>query len=271
MTQPARISALVPAYNAAAFIQPVLDSLSAQSVASLEVLVSVDESQDDTFDICQAHADRDSRFRIVRQPTRLGWIGNSNYLLGTARGEYTMFAFHDDILAPGCIETLGRILEERPGAVLAHGDVQLTHVDGSREHWQYGEIDGLPDPVARGRRMLRRNGQWWVAMHGLFRTARARRIGGLKAHGAGSFSADWPWLLHLSLLGEFARCPEILCFKHYHPGSLSRSWAFSREQYFEASASCLREIWNSELSSSQKLELALPFMQWLQSGRSVTA
>ena len=271
MTETPRISALMPAYNAADFIQPVLDSLSAQAGRDLEVVVSVDQCDDGTFEICLAHAARDRRFRVVRQDSRLGWIGNSNYLLGQATGEYAIFAFHDDRLAPACIDRLARILDARPDVVMAYGDVELTQADDAREHWHYQELEGLSDPVARGRRLLRRNGQWWVAMHGLFRTAKARRIGGLKLHGAGAFSADWPWLLHLSLLGEFARLPETLCFKRYHASSLSRSWDYSPEAYFEASASCLREIWNSGLSSRQKLELALPFMQWLQRGRPAAA
>lgn len=267
MSESPRISALMPAYNASGFIQPVLDSLSAQTGCAVEFIVSVDDCDDGTFEICQAHALRDPRFRVVRQTVRLGWIGNSNFLLGQAAGEYAMFAFHDDRLAADCLRRLSGILDARPEVVLAYGDVELTQADGSREHWCYRELEGVTDPVARGRRLLRRNGQWWVPIHGLFRTARARRIGGLKLHGAGAFSADWPWLLHLSLLGEFARIPETLCFKRYHAGSLSRSWAYSREEYFEASASCLREIWNSELSSRQKIDLALPFMQWLEHGR----
>ena len=31
----------------------------------------------------------------------------------------------------------------------------------------------------------------------------------------GEYSADLPWLLHMSLLGEFVRVPEVLCYKFY--------------------------------------------------------
>lgn len=271
MTVTPRISALMPAYQASAFIQPVLDSLSSQARQDLEVLVSVDPGNDDTFDICRAHASHDDRFKVVQQPARLGWIGNSNYLLNQASGEYAIFAFHDDQFAPGGIARLADVLDARPEAVLAHGDVELTRIDGVHEHWQYRELDGLHDPVTRGRRLLQRRGPWWAAMHGLFRLPQARRVGGLKFHGAGAFCADWPWLLHLSLLGEFASIPETLCFKRYHRSSLSRHWAYSRENYLEASASCLREIWNSSLPADQKLALALPFTRWLERGRRQTA
>lgn len=78
---PSAVTALVPAYQAAEFIQPTLDALSAQTHPALHVLVSVDLCDDDTHAICERHALRDPRFRVVRQTSRLGWVGNSNFLL----------------------------------------------------------------------------------------------------------------------------------------------------------------------------------------------
>jgi hypothetical protein len=60
------------------------------------------------------------------------------------------------------------------------------------------------------------------------------------------------------LLGEFVRTPQTLCFKFYKPGSLSRTWAFSPHQHFELGASILRELWTSDLTSREKLALAVP-------------
>ncbi len=42
MISTARVMALLPAYNAVDFIQPVLDSLSAQQYENFRVLISVD-------------------------------------------------------------------------------------------------------------------------------------------------------------------------------------------------------------------------------------
>ena len=100
--------------------------------------------------------------------------------------------------------------------------------------------------------------KWWVPNRGVFRLARARRIGGLKLHDAGEFSTDKPWLFHMALLGEFARVPEVLCLKYYQTGSLSRTWAYSQREQLEVIAACLRELWNSELSTDEKLSLATP-------------
>lgn len=263
MTSRSKVTALVPAYQAAGFIQDTLDSLSAQTYPNFDVIVSVDLCEDETFRICEAHAFRDARFRVVRHDDRLGYVGNCNFLLGQALSDFVLFAFHDDVLAPEYVEKLSAVLERRPEVVMAYSDVLLTTVDGRQETWVYTALEGLVDRVQRGLKMMAMEGMWWVPNRGVFRLSEARRINGLKAHGAGEFSADWPWLFHMSLLGEFTRVPETLCFKYYKPGSLSRSWDFTFSQYFEVGAACMRELWNSALSTDEKLQVAVPLMNGL--------
>lgn len=267
MTKTTKVTALVPAYQAAGFIQSTLDSLSAQTHGNFDVIVSVDLCDDDTYAICQRHAARDARFRVVRQEQRLGYVGNCNFLLDQTDADYVLFAFHDDILAPTYLERLCRVLDSRPEVVMSYSDVLVTAVDGRTELCTYAELDGLHEPVRRGLRMIERAGMWWVPNRGVFRLRQARAIRGLKRHGAGEFSADWPWLFHMSLLGEFARLPETLCHKYYQTGSLSRGWEFSKAQHYEAAAACMRELWDCSLTTDEKLALAAPLMQRLTKAR----
>ncbi len=51
---------------------------------------------------------------MIRQPVRLGWIGNANALLRAAAGDYVFFAFHDDPLQPDYVERLVDALERAP-------------------------------------------------------------------------------------------------------------------------------------------------------------
>ena len=257
------VTALVPAFQASAFIQATLDSLSAQTRGNFDVIVSVDRGDDDTGDICERHARRDPRFRVVRQQERLGWVRNSNFLLEQAQADYALFAFHDDTLLPTYVEKLCAVLDARPEVVLSYSDVLLTRPNGAEEHWVYTELEGMTQRIARSQKVLARAGQWWVPNRGVFRLDAARKIRGLKRHGAGEFSADWPWLLHMSLLGEFARVPETLCHKFYRTTSLSRTWDSSSREQFEVSASGMREIWDADISTEEKMALAVPLMKWL--------
>jgi len=262
-SKPSKVAALVPAWQSSAFIQATLDSLSAQTYPHLEVIVSVDECNDSTYEICIAHAQKDARFRVIRQSQRLGYVGNCNFLLNQAEADYVLFAFHDDILNPDYITLLAEVLDARPEVVMSYSDVHLTNTNGTEEHWVFTELEGVRDPVQRGVLMMSGKNKWWVPNRGLFRLGQARQINGLKTHHAGEFSADWPWMFHMSLLGEFARVPKTLCYKYYKPGSLSRSWQFSKHQIYEVYAAIMREIWISGLTTEQKLTLASPLARWL--------
>ena len=268
MSEHSKVTALVPAYQAGEFIQLTLDSLSAQTHGDFNVIVSIDLCTDDTHAICLNHGVKDPRFRVIRQDQRLGYVGNCNFLLGKARSELALFAFHDDLLAPTYLEKLCAVLDARPDVVLSYSDVLLTPVVGPQQLWVYTQLDGLRQRTQRGLKVLSRAGQWWVPNRGVFRLGQARKIQGLKTHGAGEFSADWPWLFHMSLLGEFARVPETLCHKFYKPSSLSRSWTFTHQQHFEAVASCMRELWNADLSAEEKLRLAVPLTSWMIKARA---
>ncbi len=256
MVQPSKVMALVPAYESAGFIQATLDSLSAQTYPHLTVLISVDVCDDGTYETCLAHSDRDPRFQVVRQQgERLGYSGNCNFLIANADADYAMLAFHDDLLEPTFTEKLCRVLDERPNVVLAFSDAHLTSVDGSEEHWEFTSLEGLKTALARGLVMQGRPPLWWVPNRGMFRLERARTIGGIKPHRAGEFSVDYPWLFHMSLLGEFARVPEVLVRKRYQPRSLSRTWEFNRRQWFEVTASSMRELWNADVSTDDKIAM----------------
>lgn len=258
------MTALLPAWQAAGFIQETLDSLSAQTHPQFQVLVSVDLCDDGTAERCEAHAARDPRFRVYRQRERLGYAGNCNALLALADTPYALLAFHDDLLAPTYVERTAAALDANPEAVVSFSDVHLTHTDGSEELWQFSALEGVTDPVQRGFTMLDDQQLWWVPNRGLFRLPLVRTIGGVKWHGAGEFSCDWPWLFHMSLLGTLVRVPDVLCYKRYQPDSLSRGWRGTSDKQLEVYASCLRELWNSPLTTPQKLALAAPLTAYLQ-------
>jgi glycosyltransferase involved in cell wall biosynthesis len=209
----------MPAYNGEAFVNETLASLAAQTYPNLEILISDDASSDRTAAICEQYASADSRFRVIRQPRRHGWIGNVNVLLDHARGDYCFFAFHDDPLQPTYVARLVDALQARPSAVLAFADMRVRdHVES------YGELDGLSDRLERARRIIRRRGKWWIPNRGLFRLETARSIGGMRRHLAGEYQADHPWLLSLALRGEFSHVPEPLSCKVYRDDTVSAKW-----------------------------------------------
>lgn len=266
--RPPRVVACMPVWNAEPFIVETLESVAAQTYPNLEVLISDDASTDGTAAICERFAAGDARFRVVRQPTRRGWVGNANFLLDAARGDYFFFAFHDDPLCPTYVERLVKALEDQPAAVLAFSDVFSGEAVA-----RYTELDGVVDRVQRSRRIIRKRGLWWIPNRGLFRADAARRVGGMRRHLAGEYKADWPWLLHLALLGEFVRVPEPLIRKVWSDASLSAQWK-RRLTLWRSTAvvlACAREVRRAAPPLSEELlmhrELAKFWMRAALRGR----
>jgi len=249
------VTGLLPAWNAESFIQPTLDSLSAQSYPNYRVIASVDHSTDCTADVIRRHADQDGRFTVIEQSERLGWIGNVNALLDLAEGEYVHFAFHDDVVLPEFVADCMRRLKENPAAVLAFTDMTTRYVDGLIETSVYTELDGVFCAKTRAAKILGAKGDWWAPNRGVFRLSAARAVGGMEKYRAGEFSADWHWLLALALEGEFERTPKILVDKRYTKQSLSRKWRRRTWKKIAAEEQAAKIIVASKLSAHAKARL----------------
>lgn len=247
-----KVTALVPCYNSAAFISRTLDCLAAQTWPNLEILIGDDCSSDTTLEIVRDFARGRENVTVLEREANLGWLRNSNDLMARATGELMFFAFHDDLIAPGYVTKLVDALRDRPEAIMAFCDLELVELDGSRSTWIYDELTGLTSSLSRGFVMARRQDGWWVPNRGLFRATAFERIGGIKPNDSGEYSADWTWLLHMSLLGEFLRVPEVLCQKFFKKGSLSKIWPHDSEQFAALQRAAVREIRESSLGLLQK-------------------
>ena len=124
----AEVSVCIPAWRAGDFIDRTLRCAREQTYDSLQIVVSIDLSDDGTEEICQAHA-ADSRVEIHAHGERLGWARNVNFLLDHVDTELAFLYFHDDIIEATYTERLIGALRERPDAASAHCD--MGHFGGS--------------------------------------------------------------------------------------------------------------------------------------------
>jgi GT2 family glycosyltransferase len=193
--------------------------------------------------------------RIVERDTNLGWLRNSNDLMARAGGELMFFAFHDDIVAPTYVEELVGALRTNERAVLSFSDMHVHELDGRVNLHVFDRLEGLRTSLERGRVMVRRTENWWVPNRGLFRSSAFTQVGGIHPNEKGEFSADWTWLLGLSLIGEFVRVPEVLCTKYYMAGSLSKRWPQDTAQVLALRRSGIAEIRRSTVAPLVKLRL----------------
>ena len=82
----ARISVIVPAYNAEGLISACIESVLAQQFTDWELIVVNDGSKDGTAALCDAYAEKDSRIRVIHQENG-GVSAARNRGLSEAAGE----------------------------------------------------------------------------------------------------------------------------------------------------------------------------------------
>src|SRR5690606_22351922 len=95
----ARVTFVIPAYNAANTIQSTIGSLEAQSETDWRAIVVDDGSEDATAEIVSAIAARDSRVRLVRTG-REGVCRARNTGVELATTEWVTFLDADDRIDP---------------------------------------------------------------------------------------------------------------------------------------------------------------------------
>jgi CDP-glycerol glycerophosphotransferase len=126
---PARISVVVPVYNVAAYLEPCLESLARQTMPDLEVVMGNDGSTDESPQIAEAFAVRDTRFRLVHQENAgLGAARNTG--VEHATGEFLVFADSDDLVPRHAYEVMLTALDST-GSDFACGMVRRLTSAGS--------------------------------------------------------------------------------------------------------------------------------------------
>ena len=95
----AKISIIVPIYNAEKYLAQCIESLIHQTHRDLQILLINDGSTDSSLSIAQEFAQRDSRIEIHTQPNQGQGVARNN-AMKYATGEWIAFVDADDYIAP---------------------------------------------------------------------------------------------------------------------------------------------------------------------------
>lgn len=101
-----KVSVIVPIHNAGIYLNKCLESLIAQTLRELEIILILDCPTDGSDKIVEEFKEKDDRIIIIRNKTNLH-IGNSrNSGLEIAKGKYVSFCDHDDYMDSRMYEIL---------------------------------------------------------------------------------------------------------------------------------------------------------------------
>lgn len=102
-----KLSVIVPTFNRQVLLEKAIKSIQNQDFKDLEIIVSDDNSSDDTKSVVQNLQKDDDRIKyFLNQNYKQGPNGNKNNGLDQASGEFVTFLDDDDELLSGALSTL---------------------------------------------------------------------------------------------------------------------------------------------------------------------
>lgn len=201
------VSIGLPVFNEERHLAEALDHLLAQDYSNLEILISDNDSEDDTAAICELYAARDGRIRYRRSEKNHGGVANFNLVVGLARGQYFTWASGHDLRDPAFVSRCVEVLEEDRSVVLAYPGAVWIDEFGQELEPLRGIVDtrGLKHPIWRYNTVL-----WGLVdgfpIYGVMRLDALRRSRMYR----NVVSPDVALLAELALLGAFAYVPRLL-------------------------------------------------------------
>ena len=127
---PPLVSVVITSYNYARFIRTAIDSVLAQDYPNFEVVVTDNQSTDDTLEVLKAY-ENDARVRVNVNPTNIHITPNINAGVRLCRGEYVVILSADDFLLPGHMRRLVEMAETHPELGVIYGNAYYADAAGA--------------------------------------------------------------------------------------------------------------------------------------------
>lgn len=135
-----RVSVIMPAYNAEAYIRYAVDSILAQTFADFELIIIDDGSKDTTPNIIESYDD--PRIRLIRKENE-GVAATLNRGIELAKGEFFWRHDADDISLPQKLKKEVTFLEQHPECLVVATQVAFMTERGRiawnkkqpKDHW----------------------------------------------------------------------------------------------------------------------------------------
>ena len=225
------VSVGVPVFNGEKYLAQTLNSLLAQSLQELEIVISDNASTDRTPEICRHYQKKDDRIRYSRNSQNIGAAGNFNRVVELARAPLFHGGACDDLYHPRFLERCVAAFAGDPGLVLSYARTRMIDeqdrplpFDEKRNCVidSYGDvlmspppayIGTAPSPERRFREVLWPMG-WSLPLCGVIRRAELLKTSLYHDY----YGADKVLLAELALRGRFCQVGEELFSKRVHRG-----------------------------------------------------
>jgi len=222
------VSIGMPVYNGAKYLRRSLDSLLGQSFNDLEIIISDNGSNDETWEILEEYARIDRRIILFQQSSNIGAENNFAFVLQKAGGQYFMWAACDDWWATEYIEHLTEGLNSHPEHGVAMSSLHRIREDGTLvDKVIYGGNDALSGLDYRGvfQRMTKiyPSPPVHLFIYGLFRTELLKNL--LRQPFQKSIASDRIFMCEAALTTHFYSEPNVLHIRTVRNLSVAERYA----------------------------------------------
>jgi len=131
MEQNILISVIVPVYNVEEYLPRCVDSIMAQTYRNLEIILVDDGTKDNSDQICDAYAARDSRIKVIHKKNG-GLSSARNAGMDIAKGEYFGFVDSDDWIEPETYETMLKLALKYDAKMVCGGRYNVDSATGDK-------------------------------------------------------------------------------------------------------------------------------------------
>jgi len=142
------VSICIPTYNGAKYLQEALDSIKQQTYPNIEVIISDDNSTDNTLEICEEFK-KNAPFPVYiysHPPEGIG--ANWNHCIEKSHGEFIKMFFQDDILQPTCVEVMMKtLLENNLECIVSKREIIDEHSQKVTDGNWYTKFNDLQKPA----------------------------------------------------------------------------------------------------------------------------
>lgn len=213
------LSIIVPVYKVESYLPRCVDSILAQTVSDLELILVDDGSPDRCGAICDEYAARDSRVRVIHKENG-GLSSARNAGIDIARGQWLGFVDSDDWITPDCYEKLLSCARRRNVKLVCAGRWDVSEKTVEMTPGLCPEKEETVSGMELARRIFTWDHLDSAAWDKLYRAELFRDI----RYPVGRVNEDVPVTYRLALkAGEAALCPErVYCYYH-RQGSITYS------------------------------------------------
>lgn len=129
-----KVSIIITAYNLESYLPASIESVLNQTFKDFELIIVNDNSPDNCGRIAENYAQKDSRIKVIHNPTNYYLAESRNVGIAHSSGEYIISLDADDMLSPDSLRIMVDALDKQKGVDVVTGGFELIEPDGRR--WQ---------------------------------------------------------------------------------------------------------------------------------------